>query len=299
MDSLGVKHQEELIHIQYHTAFPGEDPMNENNPYPASTRTFYYTIQQVPYAVLDGGAQEQLRHDFQDLKTIPLTSEVAAAPLEIPPFRISLQVDWSESGLECAAKVTCAKGPCQENIQLYVVVIEREVRIYRGLNGDTLFRNVVLDMLPDPMGSLLGGDWEKGDQETRTYSWNYGPYVEDISELGVVAFIQERSSGKILQAAVSYRDWAVEVEQVAEMPMLQVYPNPVKDQLFINLGRSPEVAGQLRLVDMNGREMKVVGIPPGYQIHSLDMGDLNRGLYILYWFEGEQFRGLTKVVKTE
>ncbi len=299
IDSLSAMQQGELINIQYHTAFPGEDPMNENNPYPASTRTFYYGIQQVPYAVLDGGVQEQLRHDFPDLLTIPLKKEAAAAPLEIPPFRISLQVDWSDSGLESTATVTCDRGPCQENIQLYLVVIEREVTLYRGVNGDTLFRNVVLDMLPDPMGSLLGADWEKGDQESRTYSWNYQSYVEDISELGVVAFIQERSSGKILQAAVSYRDWGVDVETVPEIQPLQVYPNPVKDQLFVNLGRSPEIKGELRIVDMNGREMMAVQVPPGYQIHSLDVGELNRGLYILYWFEGEQFRGLSKVVKTE
>ena len=273
--------------------------MNDSNPFPANTRTFYYGIEQIPYAILDGGILDAYRYDFPDLKSTPLLDEVPLAPLEVPPFEIHLSVDWMDTGLESAVTVTCTHGPFPENIQLYTVVFEKEVTVYQGLNGDTLFRNVVLDMLPDPTGSLLGNDWNQGDSENRTYSWDYQPYVEDISDLGVVAFIQERETGKILQAAVSYRKWDVGIDEGHVLTSLNVFPNPVKDLLYVNLGRTSESTGMLRLVDMNGREVIAEQVPSGYQIYQMELGSLNRGIYILYWFEGGQFRGLTKIVKTE
>ncbi|MGW8315927.1 MAG: PKD domain-containing protein, partial [Bacteroidales bacterium] len=299
IDSLSQRHSEDIIDIQYHTDFPGEDPMNDNNPFPANSRTFYYGIEEIPYAVLDGGILDAYRYDFPDLKSTPLLDEIALASLEVPPFGIHLSVDWMDTGLESAVTVTCTHGSFPENIQLYTVVFEKEVTVYKGLNGDTLFRNVVLDMLPDPTGSLLGKDWNQGDSVSRTYSWTYQPYMEDISDLGVVAFIQERETGKILQAEVSYRKWDVGIDEGHVLTSLNVFPNPVKDMLYVNLGRTSEATGMLRLVDMNGREVIAEQVPSGYQIYQMELGSLNRGIYILYWFEGGQFRGLAKIVKTE
>ena len=299
VDSLSQHYPQEIIDIQYHTDYPGEDPMNKNNPFPAASRAFYYGIQDFPYALLDGGIKETYRYDFPDLKSTPLMDEVPRASLELPPFEIRLTVDWTDTGLESKATVSWTRGPFKEHIQLYLVVFEREVSVYQGLNGDTLFRNVVLDMLPDPTGDLLGSDWNQGDSETRTFSWNYQPYVEDISDLGLLVFIQERATGKILQAAVKYREWGVGVEHPRQAANLHVYPNPFKDVLFVNLGRTTENSGMLRLVDMNGREVLAEQVPPGYQIYQMELPILNRGIYILYWYENGQFRGLSKVVKTE
>ena len=204
-----------------------------------------------------------------------------------------------ESGLESTVRVTCATDHYAENIQLYQVVFEREIKVYRGENGDTLFRNVVLDMLPTTGGSLLGDEWEYGDSDSRTNTWEYQPYVEDIRDLGVAAFIQDWNTRKILQAAVNLRKWDVGIENVREIPALHVYPNPAKNSLYVNLGKISEMPGLLRLVDMDGREMMAEQIPAGYQVYMLNLEQLNRGIYILYWFEGEQFRGLAKIVKTE
>jgi hypothetical protein len=67
----------------------------------------------------------------------------------------------------------------------------------------------------------------------------------------------------------------------------------------VNLGKICEKPGMLRLVDMNGREVLAEPVPVGVQIYQLAVPQLNRGVYILYWFEDGQFRGLSKVVKTE
>jgi PKD repeat protein len=299
VDSLSMVHSDDILNLQYHTSFPGEDPMNDNNPIPAQIRTFYYGIQQAPYAVLDGGVSEEYRYPFSDLKAAPIMDYINLATLEVPQFEVDLSVNWMESSLEATTKVTCITDAYKENIQLYLAVFEREVTLYHGENGDTLFRNVVLDMLPTPSGRLLGSDWEYGDSDIRTNTWDYQPFVEDLSELGLAAFIQDRFTGQIIQVAVRHKEWGVGMEEVREVATLHVYPNPAKNELYVNLGKASESTGLLRMLDMNGREIMAEQIPAGSQIHRLDIGHLTRGIYILYWFEGEQFIGLSKIVKTE
>ena len=94
IDSLGIAYSKDIIDLQYHMDYPGIDPMNLNNPVPASTRSFYYGIQGVPYAILDGGLANSYRFDFSDLKTTPVDDYIGLATLEIPQFEIELSVDW-------------------------------------------------------------------------------------------------------------------------------------------------------------------------------------------------------------
>ena len=51
--------------------YPGEDPMNQNNPVPPSVRAFYYGVPGVPYAVLNGRAGPEFRYDFSDASEEP------------------------------------------------------------------------------------------------------------------------------------------------------------------------------------------------------------------------------------
>ena len=59
-------------------------------------------------------------------------------------------------------------------------------------------------MLPTPAGKLLGNEWFNGKTESRSFSWDYPEYIEDIEDLAVVAFVQDRDNGGILQAAAEF-----------------------------------------------------------------------------------------------
>ena len=162
VDVFSVENSSQVIDLQYHMDYPGEDAMNENNPYPSSTRSFYYGVPGVPHAVLNGGVRPENRYDFSDSSHEPGLEELEEASLEIPVFNVALQVDYLENNLEATVKVTCNADTFASNLQLYLVVIEREVTAYTGSNLDTSFRNVVLDMLPSPAGKLLGNQWNMG-----------------------------------------------------------------------------------------------------------------------------------------
>lgn len=297
VDLFARSHPGTLIDIQYHVDYPGVDPMNENNPYPPSTRYFSYGIQGVPFAILNGGGNPGALYDFSDPSNEPNDNVLKQASLEIPIFDVDLSVDWEESRLEAHTVVTCRTETFHSNLQLYVVVIENLVTAFPGLNLDTSFRNVVLEMLPSPAGKLLGNSWYLGRTDTRTYAWDYAEYVEDIEELSVVAFVQDRDNETILQADVVRRTPGVGFpERGFEPGLLGVFPNPARDHLYVNFGSRNGLAGQLRIVDLSGRTVMQTEVTPGYTVQRLDIEHLSRGVYMIYWMESGRVRGRNKLV---
>ncbi len=300
IDQFGSGSSGDVVHIQYHMDYPGFDPMNENNPVAASTRSFNYGIPQVPYAVLDGGISEEYRYDFSGLKTTPSMESAMWLTLQEPLFDVELEVNWLEGLLETTATVTCNVDSYEENIQLYVVIFETSVTAYAGLNGDTLFRNVVLDMLPTPAGKLLGNNWVKGNSVSQTESWLFQPYVEDEEDLAVVAFVQDRTTKQILQADVKYKSPQVGTPERTEGPgELHIYPNPARSLVNVNLGRDQAGEGRLEIIDMNGRLALQQYLPPGYQVIQMDIAPLQRGFYVIRWYEEGSVKGLAKLIKID
>jgi len=297
IDSLATVNREDVIDLHYHMDYRDPDPMNLNNPEPPSTRSFNYGIPRVPYTVLEGGSSLHNRYDFSDLNNGLLKEQLRLLAFESPAFDIDLSVEWLETGLEASAKVTCMKDSCDEYLQLYLVVFETEVTAYRGSNGETRFRNVVLDMLPTAAGKLLGNNWHKGTAKSQTVLWTYKPYVEDVEELAVAAFIQERSTGKIIQAAVNYQDQMVgKSDPLSEIGSLHIYPNPASNLLYVNLGDRTENNGRVELFDIHGKVVLEETVIPGYQVVQLDIERLTNGMYILRWTESGRIKGLSKVV---
>ena len=297
IDSLATVNREDVIDLHYHMDYRDPDPMNINNPEPPSTRSFNYGIPRVPYTVLEGGSSLLNRYDYSDLKKGDMKEQLRLLAFENPGFDIDLSVEWLETGLEASATVTCLKDSSDEYLQLYLVVFETEVTTYRGLNGETRFRNVVLDMLPTAAGKLLGNSWLKGTNESQTVLWTYKPYVEDVEDLAVAAFVQERSTGKIFQAAVEYQDQMVGTsDPLSESSSLHIYPNPASRMLYVNLGNRTENNGRIELYDIHGRLVLEETVTPGYQVIQLDIDRLYNGMYILRWTEAGRVRGLSKVV---
>jgi hypothetical protein len=152
-------------------------------------------------------------------------------------------------------------------------------------------------MLPTAAGKLLDNTWNKGTSEERSFSWTYKPYVEDVDDLAVAAFIQERSTNKILQAAVEYQDFGVgNPDPIYERGGLHIYPNPAHRLIHVNLGNRIENSGRLELFDIQGKLVLEETIPPGYQVIQINIDQLGDGMYILRWSESAKVKGMSKVV---
>ncbi|MEZ5072453.1 MAG: PKD domain-containing protein [Bacteroidales bacterium] len=300
VDAFSIDNSENVIDLQYHMAYPGSDPMNQNNPLPAETRAFNYGIPNVPYAIMDGGFDSDYRFDFSGLKSTHGLEQALRLTLYPPEFEVTLDVNWEATGMQVDAGIRCNVSSYAENLQLYVVVFEKDVTAYTGGNGDTQFRNVVVDMLPTPAGSLIGNNWTYGQQASQSFSWSYASFVEDIDDLGVVAFVQDRATKKILQAEVVYKTPGVSVGRIHDRTAeLLVYPNPASDHVFVNLGEPSEAKGRFQIVDVNGRLVLEEEVPAGYQLIRLDVQNLSRGFYFIHWFENGELKGRQKLVTVD
>ncbi len=299
IDQLALNYPENVIDLQYHMNFPGVDIMNLNNPYPPSARAFSYGVQDVPVAILNGGFEPELRFLFKDTADVPEAELIRQQTAKIPQFDLDLEVQWQEESMEATALVTCKSDTFNTYLQLYVAVIETLVTGYQGLNQDTVFRNVVLDMLPTAAGKLLGNSWYKGKRESRSFSWEYVDYVEDIADLAVVAFVQDRDLGEILQVAINYQTPGVGIiTGVGEERLFTVYPNPATDRVYVNLVPSANNNGQLCIMNLSGEVVQRMDLLPGSGRYEMDVEHLTGGLYIIYWLDGNVVSGRKKLVLT-
>jgi len=292
-----AEHSNLVVDVQYHLDYPGDDPMNINNPVPPSVRSFNYGVPNVPYAVLNGGSGSEYRYDFSSPSEQPDEEVLTASSLEIPPFDVNLNVVFLSSSLQGKVRVTCNKEVFDSNIQLYVVLIEKLVTAYTGAGQTTSFRNVVLDMVPSASGKLLGNDWGPGIYKDLDFNWNYASYLEDVDDLEVVAFVLDRDHDQILQSAVVDYTPGVGFENIpAKEVSLALYPNPAREFVYVNFGAELEQQGQLMIVDLAGRSVMSSPVLPGYSIQKLDINSLSQGIYFVRWVESGALKGLGKLV---
>ena len=297
VDNFAKSNPGSVIDLQYHVDYPGVDPMNVNNPYPPSTRSFKYGVQGVPFAVLNGGTRPEHRFDFSDPSNEPNDDVLKQASFEIPVFDMDLSVNWLDNSMEATTLITCRTDTFNSNLQLYVVLLESLVTAYPGLNQDTMFRNVVLDILPTPAGKLLGNEWYNGKTDLKSYLWDYKEYVEDIEDLVVVAFIQDRDNEQVLQVASVYHTPLVgNPARQEEARSMAIYPNPAVDRLFVNLGNRHVKSGQLKIMDLTGKLVITADVQPGFSLYQLDVAQLSRGMYMIYWIESGVVKGRNKLV---
>lgn len=287
----------QVTDLQYHMDYPGEDPMNLNNPVPPLAREFNYGVPSIPYSVLNGGSGPGDRFDYSSPSEQPDGEALKASSLQIPQLNLSLSADFLWNHLKGEVLVSSKSASFNSNVQLYVVVIEKLVTAYTGANQTTSFRNVVLDILPSAAGKLLGDDWADDTTRSVDFSWNYAPYVEDVEDLQVVAFVVDRDRDVIIQSAVADYSPGTGLENRPGMTeSLAVYPNPARDYVYINFGADVNREGQLAVVDFAGRTVMTSEVSPGYSIMKLDLSDLSAGVYLVQWKESGRIKGGGKLV---
>jgi PKD repeat protein len=284
--------------LHYHMDYPEEDPMNAYNPYAPSTRAFNYGVPTVPYAVLNGGVTPAYRYNLV-LPDGALDEELLLeSALEAPQFDLSLAVDFGGDLLNGNVQVTCLSDSFDANIQLYVVVLEKEVTSYPELSEDGSFRNVVLDMVPSPTGKLLGNNWNDGKTEEMDFSWEYVPYIEDPEDLFVVAFVQDRDHGAVLQAdAVYYSTYTGIAEYKNRSVPLVLYPNPATDYVTVYFGERTALGGELEIVDISGRKVMVTSVQKGITTQELDISRLPEGMFMITWTETGTAKGHARLIR--
>ncbi len=268
----------DVINLQYHTSFPGDDQFNSDNPIVPEVRVFYYGISGVPYTLLDGGT---MKFDYNlldlDKRSIVLQS------LKDPVLRLDVKTYYHASDVDIEVTVESINSIPLNELTLHVVIVENEIIGIEGGNGETRFRDVVKAFVPDPAGTYIYKEWAPGDYEELYYTWIYDK-VYDVTQLRVVAFIQNETTREVYQAASDRFDIT---ESTSERQMLnqetlfEIIPNPVKDHLFIRFCQPLHADCYFSICRIDGRIINNDIIPSGTEIHKLDISNLATGLYVV------------------
>lgn len=191
-----------VVSIKYQTDWPGYDPMNEHNPSQVQTRVDYYGTNGVPEAHLDGDSIVGASYTGAPGN---LTQAKIDARYAVPsPCGITVTPTYSSdmSKINVSATVT-ASAAMPAGLVLHIVVVERTINFATapGSNGETVFYNVMKQMLPTDQGTVLNAI-AMGGTQTVTTSWDM-KNIYDLSQVAVVAFIQDNATKDVKQAVIS------------------------------------------------------------------------------------------------
>ncbi len=285
----------DVTNLQYHMHYPFEDPMNENNSSPGSSRAFYYGVSQVPYALMDGGTDATYKYDFSP--STPTAISLKELTLDVPLFAMDITYKLHASRLATKVEVKALSDIDSTDVILYVAVIEKTMdKFTEIINGDTEFKNVVMALLPSTAGQLYSRGWGIDETVSEQYSWTYKG-EEDKSELMVVAFLQDRQTNKVLQVTSNDVPEFGVGEVLHQLDAIHIYPNPARDLLYVEFAEATTGEGIIEITDMTGRVVMISEIYDREGVIKLDISLLLDGSYILQIKENGNIRSRTNFIK--
>jgi hypothetical protein len=299
LNSLVNANELNIVDLQYHTAFPGADPFNQDNPSVPGARVFYYGLSDVPYTILNGGSITPHRFDYDVRPLDP--NVVLVESLRDSKFSIRLKPELNENTLEVEAEVFAQEDIPATELTVHLAVIERVITGVTGNNGETSFESVVKAMLPHAAGTTINENWQQGVPRYINQSWN-PQHIYKSTELRVVAFIQNESSGEIYQAAMDtlYTDTGIsDPGSASPERSFTVYPNPADETANIRFHQEITEEITLQLYNNVGKLVFMKNIPAGTTETGIPVETYPDGLYMLRMLSRNQLWGYGKLMITK
>jgi hypothetical protein len=282
--------------IKYQMSWPGTgDPYFTDE---GNVLRNQYAINSIPRLEVDGGWDQNANNVTQALMDQWAT---------VVSF-VDIDVTYSQWGQTFQANVTIDPVESINNNNLILRVAVFEYTTFNNLksNGETEFFHVMKKMLPDEDGTVLP-PLVGGQQQTFTLSHDFqGSYVlppnanspvnhavahtvEEFSDLGVVAWIQDTQTLEVLQSTTG--TVAVGIEEEGKLfAQGKVYPNPVIETATLAFNLTESVSDLVvRVFDTTGKLVSAAnkgGFVAGRNQVQVDTDNLDSGLYIIHLIAG-------------
>jgi hypothetical protein len=269
----------DAISLQYHTHFPNQDPMNQQNPADLGARALYYGISNVPLTLLNGGTQENLKFDY-DASSLA-EGDILVEALKDPIFQIKdLTVNIVGNSLEVDVQVEALHAIPNKEITLHVVAYEKQMTF-----NSLTYVNVVKKMLPDAGGNRFMRAWQVGDQESRHLTWIM-QNVADPSLVRVAVFLQDETTREVFQSETSDTATAHVIPSVGPLSDVTelnfiLYPNPAEDMFNILFEQPLTERTKLEMFNYLGTQVRELQLEPGIDRYMIETGDLVKGVYFI------------------
>ena len=258
--TLLVNNPDKITSINYHTSWPGYDPMYNHNPADNAARTSYYNVTGVPNSVLDGNY-------FNGYPTGWNINTVNARYAVPSPFELNVYQRLSPANdtifvtmlIQVTAEVT-------GQASAFMSVIEEHIHFNSppGSNGEKDFYNVMKKLLPTRTGIALPTPLTVGDYHIIESYWPLAN-VYNINQLSVVAFVQNPITKEVHQAC-----------NLTEGAFTALYANDVDVMEFTNMTDrycTPELNPVLRI--RNNGNTPLTSLELKYQVNNEEIQTLN------------------------
>lgn len=222
INALLVANPDKITSINYHTSWPGYDPMHNHNPEDANARTSYYAVNSVPWSVLGGNFHTGVYanntiwniNTVNALYAIPTSMEISVFQ-ELSPNNDTLY----------ATMIVQSTGNILGSPNAFISVIEKHIHFNSppGGNGEKDFYNVMKKLLPGKTGVSLPGSMKAGEYVIVQSSWPLAN-VYNIDQLSLIGFVQNTINKEVYQAA-----------NVTEGNFVALYNNDVELMKFTNV----------------------------------------------------------------
>lgn len=193
---------DKVVPIKYQTSWPGTDPMNAHNPSEVASRVSYYGVSGVPDRVVNGNTVNSLTQSIIDSEftndakfTIDIDAEM----------NITLDTVFADITITSTEEVSL------NNLVNRIAVVEKKIEFESapGSNGEKSFSYVMKKFLDGTNGNSLPNSITNGQSFTFSHSWAH-ENVYEISELAVVAWVQQNGSRDVFQAEIADLNFTVE-----------------------------------------------------------------------------------------
>jgi hypothetical protein len=285
----------DVLAIQYHTSYPGFDPMNNDYPAGPSARSMYYGTSSVPWTVLGGNAFNGLSEGFT---SSPLLLELKA--LEDPLFNIELTTENTGSSIEIDATIQALGSLYNRNITCHLAVVEKEITTITGTNGEVSFRSVLRKMLPNAAGTNYSHNWSLHQSESISTTWSF-ENIHDPDQVYVIAFVQDEDSREIYQATsddstLVFTGIGQQQSLTSETSYFKIYPNPAKNVINILFSKVENQEKYIEVYNSMGQLVEIINIKPETIYMVKDIEDYAEGMYFLVLKDKNKILELNKLI---
>ncbi|HEY9047643.1 MAG TPA: T9SS type A sorting domain-containing protein [Ohtaekwangia sp.] len=271
----------EIAKVEFHTAFPGEDPLNRANVEINNSRTAFYGITAAPAFALDG----TIVNTLADLTQLYNDRVLTPSPLRIA---INLVKDGDVVRIHTTLTNSSNDVVAAAGINAFTAIVEKTITdaAYLGSNGDTQFNFVAKELLPTAAGIKLTQDLNPGESfALPEVVWSDRNLLASGNG-AVVVYVQSIVGGNKNVYQSKIVDATVEPELVTGIEhglasQISVYPNPARGTINIQLPEAARYSMPVNLLDGFGREVYSNAFAAGEKQKAINTTNYAAGIYIL------------------
>lgn len=271
----------EVAKIEFHTAFPGSDPLNQANVELNNSRAAFYGITNTKMFSVDGTVVGT---------PAALNTLYDARVLTPSPLRINIIITKDGERVLINSTLTNTTNAILRTtgVNVFTTIVEKSIidDDYLGNGGDTELTFVAKEMLPTPAGVKLTQDINPLETiNVQEVVWRNRDLITS-GEGAVVVYVQSIEGGNknVYQAKIVDATEEPDVitgNEPTFTDQIIIYPNPATREVNIKLPAKSTQPLPVTLTDNFGRNVFINVFKPGEQTKVITTNDFAAGVYIL------------------